>query len=137
VTDDGQQQAPEPFRRLWRDLQERGFQRVSQEHGAMGGYLGLIEGKVDGANVRVELSGDRGSWSIAVAVKRGALFTPAAWRAYLDGEPMREPDPDRDAEVVAARLGEIVAAWDRRAGRSLRALGRRFKQERRSAARRE
>jgi hypothetical protein len=102
--------APGAVAGLYRTLLDRGFEVVREQHGGMGGALVVLRGNVAGTPVEVQISGDRGHWSV------GFLFegmeqpqAPWVWEHYLDGGELAPSDAERQADFVADRLDEVAA----------------------------
>ena len=107
--------APPEIEDLFRYLTRAGFATRSNRRGGMGGVRLILEGLVPGAEASqtawVEISGDRGSWSLRLRMAGMSEFIhPMVWQARLDGTQIHEMDLAAQVDFVKARLQDVAAA---------------------------
>lgn len=95
-------------------LVRSGFTVDVDSRGDMGGRsIRLKSGKHVLQPVVIEVSGDRGRWSLGLQV--GSMprpVPPNIWRAVADDVNPQDPDFEGDAAYLASNLEPLVAAYD-------------------------
>lgn len=102
---------PEPISALLKILADRHFEIVRENYGSMNGVELVLSGTGQRltSTVWVEITGDRGHWSIRVRFDDLTPWTtPAVWEAHLDGTDIRPPNVVADAHFVESRLDEAA-----------------------------
>lgn len=107
--------APPEIEDLFRFLIRAGFAKRSERRGGMGGVRMVLEGLVPEAegsrSASVEISCDRGSWSLRLRMAgMSEFFHPMVWRARIDGTQINDMDVAAQAGFIKARLQDVAAA---------------------------
>ena len=100
---------------LYATLLAEGFEVVEERRGGMGAVLVRLRGRVPGSITHpaadVQISADRGQWTVALRFNGMSRFIdPRVWAAYLDAAPIDEPDVGQQAGFVATRLVDAAEA---------------------------
>ena len=101
--------APDPVRRLVRWLNERGLEIATEQTGGRFNQHAVWVG----GSIRVELTQDRGVWSVAVgSPTMSATYHPDEFEAWIDGFPLAGDlsDLDHQVEFITERWAEVEAA---------------------------
>lgn len=100
---------------LYDSLLAEGFEVVEDRRGGMAALHVVLIGPVPGAasypSAAVQISADRGHWTLALRFNGMSQFIdPRVWAAYLDDGAIDEPDVGQQAGFVATRLVEAAEA---------------------------
>ena len=104
---------PDAVQRLYIWLVGHGFTVASDIRGGMGGVLLTLTGQIGlGPAAWIEISGDRGQWSIRLRFDGMSRYIAIqSWAAYLDSVGISEPDVQQQAAFVENRLSDAALAY--------------------------
>lgn len=104
---------PDAVQRLYIWLVGHGFTVASDIRGGMGGVLLTLTGQIGlGPAAWIEISGDRGQWSIRLRFDGMSRYIATqSWAAYLDSVGISEPDVQQQAAFVENRLSDAALAY--------------------------
>jgi hypothetical protein len=95
-------------------LVARGFERQITRTGGMGGFYTVLRGPTlngSGPDAEVEITADRGEWTIGLKMIGMARFIDlSVWNSYLHGSAISDLDLVSEARFVAGALDEAARA---------------------------
>ena len=111
----GMPDTPSVVDELYGLLVSEGFEVVEDRRGGMGGMRvtlnGTVLGSADCPRAQVQISADRGRWTVALKFENmSRSIDPRVWAAYLDSLPIEEPDVSQQATFIGERLVEAAEA---------------------------
>ena len=104
---------PDAVQELYIWLVGHGFTVASDRRGGMGGVLLTLTGQIGlWPAAWIEISGDRGQWSIKLRFDGMSRYIATqSWAAYLDSVGISEPDVQRQAAFLENRLSDAALAY--------------------------